>query len=538
VKKWLFSHARRHQEHDQPVAQTESPEMVGPVQRVGTTTTHRSASPKTFFSDAVQLSWAEEKAYAQVFIANIHTQARAEQAKRAAEAAKRDQKRQPVAAAEEPATANGPEQAPEQQQDEAQIHAASAYVATEADAMTSKIEARADDYTNQLAFALMNRTGKDDHGVDLKGPAKQESKHVVEAFKEEAKHTKLDMDAMRGMAIDPNHAHSLADTIIQSATHLEHSYDETENALDELFTRTYQAIKDGKRSLKSRIFDGDNALGHANQAGTEVGKEAVSTALPQMNKAWDKVAKPIAVPASAPAAVAPAPAPLAPAPTEHPGAALARAYDSAPAPVPAANTPATPATMQRKANGEQPADAPASVANEGVASASDRLPHHDQIQASFGKHDISHVRSKTGGDAAASSKALGASAYAVGDKVAFANSPDLHTAAHEAAHVVQQQAGVQLKGGIDGGKGDPYEQHADAVADKVVRGESAEALLAGTRGGSPAVQRKSVQTDPAHDESVPSTEAVPKRGDYIVGIGPVLGSSSVDGERVVLRRAV
>ncbi|MEO8841913.1 MAG: hypothetical protein ABI704_10110 [Kofleriaceae bacterium] len=59
----------------------------------------------------------------------------------------------------------------------------------------------------------------------------------------------------------------------------------------------------------------------------------------------------------------------------------------------------------------------------------------------------------------------------------FAESPDLHTAAHEAAHVVQQQAGVQLKGGIDGGKGDPYEQHADAVADSVVRGESAEGLL-------------------------------------------------------------
>ncbi|MEO8844312.1 MAG: toxin C-terminal domain-containing protein [Kofleriaceae bacterium] len=76
----------------------------------------------------------------------------------------------------------------------------------------------------------------------------------------------------------------------------------------------------------------------------------------------------------------------------------------------------------------------------------------------------------------------------------FAESPDLHTAAHEAAHVVQQQAGVQLKGGIDGGKGDPHEEHADAVADKVVRGESAEGLLdtmGPTRGGgSSAVQRK------------------------------------------------
>ncbi|MEO1271891.1 MAG: hypothetical protein AAFX99_27670 [Myxococcota bacterium] len=43
--------------------------------------------------------------------------------------------------------------------------------------------------------------------------------------------------------------------------------------------------------------------------------------------------------------------------------------------------------------------------------------------------------------------------------------------------MVQQRAGaVQLKGGI-GQVGDRYEQHADAVADKVVRGESAESLL-------------------------------------------------------------
>ena len=68
----------------------------------------------------------------------------------------------------------------------------------------------------------------------------------------------------------------------------------------------------------------------------------------------------------------------------------------------------------------------------------------------------------------------------------------MHTAAHEAAHVVQQRAGVQLRGELDDGRGDPYEHHADAVADKVVRGESAEALLepfAG-RGGAATVQRK------------------------------------------------
>ncbi|MEO1271892.1 MAG: DUF4157 domain-containing protein, partial [Myxococcota bacterium] len=44
---------------------------------------------------------------------------------------------------------------------------------------------------------------------------------------------------------------------------------------------------------------------------------------------------------------------------------------------------------------------------------------------------------------------MGSLAYATGHTVAFKQSPDLHTAAHEAAHVVQQRAGaVQLKGGI------------------------------------------------------------------------------------------
>lgn len=57
-----------------------------------------------------------------------------------------------------------------------------------------------------------------------------------------------------------------------------------------------------------------------------------------------------------------------------------------------------------------------------------------------------------------------------------AGEPTLRTAAREVAHVIQQQAGVQLSGGV-GQVGDRYEQHADAVAEQVVQGRSAEALL-------------------------------------------------------------
>jgi len=79
--------------------------------------------------------------------------------------------------------------------------------------------------------------------------------------------------------------------------------------------------------------------------------------------------------------------------------------------------------------------------------------------------------------AAQASRAIGAMAFTTGDHVAFAGAPSLHTAAHEAAHVVQQAGGVRLAGGV-GGTGDRHERHADAVADRVVAGQSVEALLA------------------------------------------------------------
>lgn len=86
---------------------------------------------------------------------------------------------------------------------------------------------------------------------------------------------------------------------------------------------------------------------------------------------------------------------------------------------------------------------------------------------------------------------MGAEAFATGNHVAFASPPDLHTAAHEAAHVVQQRAGVHLKGGV-GEIGDTYERNADEVADRVVQGQSAHDLLPApvASGTAPVVQRQ------------------------------------------------
>lgn len=116
-------------------------------------------------------------------------------------------------------------------------------------------------------------------------------------------------------------------------------------------------------------------------------------------------------------------------------------------------------------------------AAKGVQGTGRTLPHFDRIQHAFGHHDISHVRAYTGADAKVASRNISAEAYAMGNRIAFADSnPSLHTAAHEAAHIIQQQTGVQLKSGI-GEVGDKYEQQADSVADLVVQGKPAETLL-------------------------------------------------------------
>ena len=87
------------------------------------------------------------------------------------------------------------------------------------------------------------------------------------------------------------------------------------------------------------------------------------------------------------------------------------------------------------------------VAQAGLAGGATELPHREAIQRSFGAHDISGVSAHVGGGAAAAAEQLGAIAYATGDHVAFAGTPDLHTAAHEVTHVMQQRGGVQLKAG-------------------------------------------------------------------------------------------
>lgn len=175
------------------------------------------------------------------------------------------------------------------------------------------------------------------------------------------------------------------------------------------------------------------------------------------------------------------------------------------------------------------------AAERGTADAGAALPHFETIQRSFGRHDVSGVRAHTGDEAEQACQDIGAKGFATGNNVAFRSDPDLHTAAHEAAHVVQQRAGVHLKGGV-GEANDAYERHADAVADRVVAGQSAEALLGEMAGGAAAasasgpIQNKEVAKDAAitggQDWTVHDREANTPRWQAACELNLLAGDSS------------
>ncbi len=116
------------------------------------------------------------------------------------------------------------------------------------------------------------------------------------------------------------------------------------------------------------------------------------------------------------------------------------------------------------------------LAEKGTQGGGTRFPFLEQIQASFGPHDVTDARAHIDQDAKEATAGLGAMAVAHGDDVAFDGPPDLFTAAHEAAHVVQQGSGGGPASGL-GQEGDRDEQVADQVAERVVAGESAAPLL-------------------------------------------------------------
>src|SRR5262249_8201278 len=98
------------------------------------------------------------------------------------------------------------------------------------------------------------------------------------------------------------------------------------------------------------------------------------------------------------------------------------------------------------------------AAQQGTRGTGGAPPYLEQIQKSFGHHDVTGVTAHSDAQAREGAQRMGAEAFTSANHVAFARAPSLHTAAHEAAHVVQQRMGVQLKDGV-GEVGDRYEEH-------------------------------------------------------------------------------
>lgn len=154
----------------------------------------------------------------------------------------------------------------------------------------------------------------------------------------------------------------------------------------------------------------------------------------------------------------------------------------------------------------RPAQRPQSseVARGGFAGSPSALPYRSEMEQWFGR-DFSSVRAFTGQKARSAASALGAEAYTVGPRIAFAHSnPDRGTVAHELTHVVQQQGGtprsVATKSVQGPGPGS-MEAEADAV-ERAVRGGDSLPAISGQQPGTlakktaPPTQQKSADLSP------------------------------------------
>ncbi len=122
------------------------------------------------------------------------------------------------------------------------------------------------------------------------------------------------------------------------------------------------------------------------------------------------------------------------------------------------------------------------------------LPFIDEMEAAFGQ-SLSDVQVFTGQPHLGQ---IGAQGAAAGAQLVFAEtSPDMHLVAHELAHFFQQREGVSLQDGL-GRAGDRYEQEADAIADRVCRGERvADRFSGGQERSDEEIQLSPGQPEPA-----------------------------------------
>lgn len=139
------------------------------------------------------------------------------------------------------------------------------------------------------------------------------------------------------------------------------------------------------------------------------------------------------------------------------------------------------AQLRLKASGpgQVTGEAARSVASAAMAGPPQPLPYRRDMEQQFGV-PLDHIGAHTGSTVEEAGRSLGASAFALGDQVAFAeSSPSRSTVAHEVTHVLQQTRG--------GGAGSEAHDEAEAVA---AEGGAAPAIAPGGGAGATAVRRQ------------------------------------------------
>lgn len=146
-----------------------------------------------------------------------------------------------------------------------------------------------------------------------------------------------------------------------------------------------------------------------------------------------------------------------------------RAEDRSPA-GPAARA-ALPDARSPQQSGQEP-ESIEEAAGKGISGPGNQLPHSDRLQAAFPGHRLAELRVHVGSAASGAADRLGASAFARGNDLVFADpSPDLFTVAHETVHALQQRAGLRPSGGV-GRAGDALERQANAAAADISAGRA------------------------------------------------------------------
>src|SRR5688572_1781874 len=155
---------------------------------------------------------------------------------------------------------------------------------------------------------------------------------------------------------------------------------------------------------------------------------------------------------------------------------------------------------------------PAATAEHGFSGPARELPHRVDMERAFGR-DLDHVKAYTGPEASLAASALGAHAYTVADRIAFADlDPDRELVAHEVTHVLQHEAGSPLRTkSIVSAPSDAAEAEADRVAEIVSRGGSVAGQL-GPAPSAPSIARKADAAKPAAKPSLTFEQAYQKVG--------------------------